>query len=294
MSGNLSGVGAKLDRAQFHCDAINTDAQEYTEVYLPDTIRERLTRFPLYSLNDDWQPILWDHVTLPPLQWGVVLGEFAHDTRSALDQLIWSLVLAHGGSPGTHTQFPAANSEKKWRDDIKERDIANRALPPTYGLSDAALTLVYDFQPFNRKPRGKADTAPFYKLLRLSNEDKHRTLHVAAAYATGVPVSLQITPRGYVSFIKVRKPNPGVIIENGAEIAAVKIAITQRPPPDVKMKVSFTLNAEVGFFAGANLIADLSDLAPMVADARELLRCALRLPEISSRGRDDPSVWPCS
>src|SRR6266542_611390 len=252
MSGNLSGVGAKLDRAQFHCDAINTDAQEYTEVYLPDTIRERLTRFPLYSLNDDWQPILWDHVTLPPLQWGVVLGEFAHDTRSALDQLIWSLVLAHGGSPGTHTQFPAANSEKKWRDDIKERDIANRALPPTYGLSDAALTLVYDFQPFNRKPRGKADTAPFYKLLRLSNEDKHRTLHVAAAYATGVPVSLQITPRGYVSF---------------------------------------TLNAEVGFFAGANLIADLSDLAPMVADARELLRCALRLPEISSRGRDDPSVW---
>ena len=282
MSGNLSGVGAKLDRAQFHCDAINTDAQEYTEVYLPDTIRERLTRFPLYSLNDDWQPILWDHVTLPPLQWGVVLGEFAHDTRSALDQLIWSLVLAHGGSPGTHTQFPAANSEKKWRDDIKERDIANRALPPTYGLSDAALTLVYDFQPFNRKPRGKADTAPFYKLLRLSNEDKHRTLHWAASYSADAPVNFRITPSGYIRFRKIRRPNSGVIIENGAEIASVKIAIVKRPPPDVQMKVSFTLHADMAFLAGDQAIARLSDLDPMVAEARELLRRALRLPEVSA------------
>ncbi len=282
MSGNLSGVGAKLDRAQFHCDVINTDAQEYAEVYLPDTIRERMTRFPFYSLNDDWQPILWDHVTLPPLQWGVVLGEFAHDTRSALDQLIWSLVLANGGSPGTHTQFPAANSEKKWRDDITERDITNRALPPTYGLSDAALTLVYDFQPFNRKPRGKADTAPFYKLLRLSNEDKHRTLHLAAAYATAAPVSLRITPPGYISFAKIRKPKRGIVIENGAEIASVKIAITERPPPDVQMKVSFTLHAHVAFFADDQPMADLSDLAPMVRDARELLRRALHLREVST------------
>jgi hypothetical protein len=85
MNVDLSGVGAKLDRAEFHCDAINAEAQEYAGVYLPGTIRERLTRFPLDSLNEDWQAILWDHVSLPPLQWGVVLAEFVHNTRSALD-----------------------------------------------------------------------------------------------------------------------------------------------------------------------------------------------------------------
>lgn len=279
---DLSGVLVKLDRAELHCNAINAAAKEYAEVYLPNAIRERLTRFPLDSLNEDWQPILWDNVTLPPLQWGVVLGEFVHDIRSALDQLIWSLVRANGGSPGIHTRFPATESEAKWRDDVTERDITVHGLPPTYGLSDEAFALVCDFQPFNRMPRRKAVSAPFYKLVRLSNEDKHRTLHLAAAYATAAPVSLRITPPGYIRFVKIRKPKPRIVIENGAEIASVKIAITERPPRDVQMKVSFTLHAEVGFFAGANVIADLSDLAPMVRDARELLRRALRLPEVST------------
>lgn len=282
MTPSLSGVEAKLDRAELHCNAINAAAKEYTEVYLPNTVRERLTRFPLDSLNEDWQPILWDNVALPPLEWGVVLGEFVHDTRSALDQLIWSLVRANGRIPGKHTQFPATESEAKWRNDVTERDITGRGLPPTDGLSDEALALVYDFQPFNRKPRRKAVTAPFYKLLRLSNEDKHRTLHLAAAYATAVPVNLRITPPGYISFAKIRRPNPGVVIENGAEIASVRIAITERPPPDVQMKVSFTLYAHVAFFADDQPMADLSDLVPMVRDARELLRRALRLPEVST------------
>ncbi len=281
-SADLSGVLVKLDRAELHCNAINAAAKEYAEVYLPNAIRERLNRFPFYSLNEDWQPILWDHVTLPPLEWGVVLGEFVHDTRSALDQLIWSLVRANGGSPGNHTQFPASESEAKWRDDVTERDIAGRGLPPTDGLSDDALALVYDFQPFNRMPRGKAVTAPFYKLLRLSNVDKHRMLHLAAAYATAAPISLRITPPGYISLVKIRKPKRGIVIENGAEIASVKIAITERPPPDVQMKVSFTLHAHVAFFADDQPMADLSDLAPMVRDARELLRRALRLPEVST------------
>jgi hypothetical protein len=282
VSSDLSGIKAKLDRAEFHCKAINSAAKEYTEVYLPNTVRERLTRFPLYSLNKDWQPILWDNVIPPGPQWGVILGEFVHDTRSALDQLIWALVLANNGNPGTHTQFPAAESKAKWRDDVTERDITERGLPPSHGLSDDALALVYDFQPFNRMPRRKAVSAPFYKLLRLSNEDKHRTLHLAAAYTTAAPVSLRITPPGYIGFVKIRRPKPGIVIQNGAEIASVKIAIIKQPPPGVQMKVSFTLHAHVAFFADDRHIADLSDLIPMVEDAREILGRARRLPEISA------------
>jgi hypothetical protein len=282
MSVDLSGVEAKLERAKFHCETINAAAREYTEVDLPNAARERLTRFPLYSLNEDWQPILWDNVTLPSSQWGVILGEFVHDVRSALDQLVWSLVLANGSEPGTHTQFPATESEAKWRDDVTDRDIPQRGLPPTHGLSDDASALVYEFQPFNRMPRRRAVAAPFYKLLRLSNEDKHRTLHWAAAYSADAPVNFRITPSGYIRFRKIRRPNPGVIIENGAEIASVKIAIVKRPPPDVQMKVSFTLHADMAFLAGDQAIARLSDLDPMVAEAREFLRRALRLPEVSA------------
>ncbi len=202
MSVDLSGVDAKLERAKFHCETINAAAREYTEVDLPNAARERLSRFPLYSLNEDWQ----------------------HD----------------------------------------------------------ALALVYDFQSFNRMPRRSAVAAPFYKLLRLSNEDKHRTLHWAASYSADAPVNFRITPSGYIRFRKIRRPNSGVIIENGAEIASVKIAIVKRPPPDVQMKVSFTLHADMAFLAGDQAIARLSDLDPMVAEARELLRRALRLPEVSA------------
>jgi hypothetical protein len=172
MPADLTGVDTKLKRAQHHLNAINTSARYFVKrkLFKPpaDFIPPKLD-----LLNEDWQVIRWYGVTPSPLIWGAMLGDFAHNVRSALDQLMWALVLANNGTPDIHTQFPVAESDAKWRDDITERNIPDRGLPPTYGLSDEALALVYDFQPFNRVPRGKAVTAPFYKLLRLSNEDKH-------------------------------------------------------------------------------------------------------------------------
>jgi hypothetical protein len=45
--------------------------------------------------------------------WGVRVGEFAHDLRSALDNLVWQLVLVNGKEPGDHNQFPIYTEANK-------------------------------------------------------------------------------------------------------------------------------------------------------------------------------------
>ena len=42
----------------------------------------------------------------PPLAWGISIGELAHALRGALDNLLWQLVLARGGTPTRATQWP--------------------------------------------------------------------------------------------------------------------------------------------------------------------------------------------
>ncbi len=44
---------------------------------------------------------------LPPLNWAIPMGEFAHARRTSLDNLLWALIIRRGGTPvPLVTQFP--------------------------------------------------------------------------------------------------------------------------------------------------------------------------------------------
>lgn len=45
----------------------------------------------------------------------MLVGDYVHNVRSALDHVVWQLVIANRGAPGRHTQFPIALTEKHWR-----------------------------------------------------------------------------------------------------------------------------------------------------------------------------------
>lgn len=71
--------------------------EDYIHVVLKDRI--------LHKLEDDpegsgWSLLKWTDV--PPLDpmLGAVLGDCAHNTQSALDQLMWVLVGLNGGTLG--------------------------------------------------------------------------------------------------------------------------------------------------------------------------------------------------
>lgn len=120
----------------------------------------------------------------PPLSWGIEVGAFAHALRSALDNLLWQVILVRGGMPGKETQFPIYEDESVFREDTKrDRSRARRA---TEGVKPPDFAFIESTQPFNAG--GNATTKkraakwhPLALLSYLNNTDKHR--FVPASYA---------------------------------------------------------------------------------------------------------------
>lgn len=50
----------------------------------------------------------------PPLRLGVIVGDLVHNVRSALDHLVWQLVLANAQQPTRATQFPVCSKREQW------------------------------------------------------------------------------------------------------------------------------------------------------------------------------------
>ncbi|HSH60363.1 MAG TPA: hypothetical protein VK988_12135 [Acidimicrobiales bacterium] len=269
---DLAGVGIKLDRAEVHLNTINAAVRNFIEVDLNNA----QSFSDIDPFNQKWQVVRWREVPSVDPMLGAVLGDFVHNIRSGLDQLMWSLVRANKGKPGNYTQWPASETEGKWRDDVLERDIETRGLPPTHGLSNEAFSLVQNFQPFRHG-------AHLFRLVRLSNEDKHRTLHVGHPFLTEGPEGVRFEPRGYLDLNGLEKPNRPMPINDGTPFVRLKVRRIAWPPPEhIQVKMAFDrAGVHLGFYAGEQPIAAIGDISPMLKSAREIRVAALALPEIA-------------
>ena len=91
---SLDGPIAKLDRAKTHFQALNksigafkrSKTQDFIVTHFdPDTGEKALS---LKILKEPKNP-----------EWGLILGDMVHNLRSALDHLVWQLVLLNGEKP---------------------------------------------------------------------------------------------------------------------------------------------------------------------------------------------------
>src|SRR5262245_38750186 len=110
----LDGVWAKLARAEEHL------------ITLADEIKAFITRDPQpFGLSvPQFDPVTGWYIVYaivdedPPERLGVILGDVLHNTRSALDHLVWQLVILNRGTPkggARGNAFPAARTEDAWR-----------------------------------------------------------------------------------------------------------------------------------------------------------------------------------
>jgi hypothetical protein len=115
----------------------------------------------------------------PPREWGILIGEFAHNARSALDYLAWQLVKANHRSPNRLTQFPMVFSPWDWP--------GKNGVGRLRGAAARHVAMVERLQPYNRTDTDDWSYArrtfghPLAVLNFLSNEDKHRVLIIGAA-----------------------------------------------------------------------------------------------------------------
>ena len=163
MGGSLDSVTLKLVRAEQHLEAIFEVLAGFRygdcEI-VPEEDSE--TNLGLLRVR----------LPAPPQMLVAIIGDFLFNVRSALDYLIWQLVLANGETPTRSNSFPITGNPAEFGDAIKRKRLR--------GLTEKARTLVESFQPYN------GGNEPLETLNRFHNVDEHQTptLTVAVAHDT--------------------------------------------------------------------------------------------------------------
>lgn len=106
-----------------------------------------------------------------PARFGLIAGDFVQNLRSALDYLVWQLILANGKIPHeTNTGFPVCKSPSAF-DKAKDRKLI--------GVPSEAITLIESLMPYPERQQGPAPQ-PIQVLDELTNENKHRQVLLPA------------------------------------------------------------------------------------------------------------------
>jgi hypothetical protein len=158
----LDGVRLKLVRAQEHME---------TALRILDGIRDGHCHL-VPQQNEESRFSFLEVRLFPksPLALSVVIGDFLFNARSALDHLVWQLVLNNPPNrPSGQNMFPITTKPDKFTGEL-ERGRLN-------GVSKAVKTLIEGLQPYHT---GNEILARFSAL---HNADKHRTLNVTTMVA---------------------------------------------------------------------------------------------------------------
>ena len=163
-------VRLKLTRAEQHLYELSGDIGAYLD--------GSLNKIVLNVQPNDQRLVLVEYhvIAEPDRRLGVIIGDCVHNLRSALDHLACCLVEKNGGTATEQTQFPISNKRPRDKGEKPSPRIAG-------GVTDNVLRIVDALQPYQRGQ--DAALHPLSVLRTLSNADKHRLLHTAAAQSTG-------------------------------------------------------------------------------------------------------------
>ncbi|MDQ6853705.1 MAG: hypothetical protein M3046_08430 [Actinomycetota bacterium] len=214
MTHPLDGVQLKYERAHDHLDTLQSEFDAFTrDAYGIRHDVEREGREHVYRIET---------LKETPSEWGPIIGDCLHSAASALDHLAFQLAILYTGQLSSDlardTHFPIyGNSREFWDNLPKLRAIGPNQVAPMERL-----------QPYHGI-KG-ADHHWLMILKRLSNLDKHRTLHTTGYRFGGVAYYRPDNLMGAVY--------KGGRVVPGAELAR----FTFNPPdPDVDMDPSFRI-----------------------------------------------------
>jgi hypothetical protein len=158
----LDGIKLKLVRAQKHLDDV-MGMLSLIKVGQCCITPERNENLGLLVQRISIQP-------KPPPELSVVIGDFLFGVRSALDHLIWQLVIHDGGSPTSRNMFPISSAPALFNKAVAKR----RRLE---GMSPKTCAIIESLQPYHtgNEALGRLDT--------LHNTDKHRALNLTTVVA---------------------------------------------------------------------------------------------------------------
>jgi len=193
-------------------------------------------------------------------RWGILLGDVIHNLRSALDHVIWQLVLLNEAKPRPTNQWPMSRSAKKYIQPRKDGRASVRE-ECLFGVSEPARTVIDGYQPHIEAARMNEHFLSV--LAALSNADKHRLIQAGF-------LGIQEFPKGFLATQDVGTVLESNFIEGplekGAYVVDCTLAITG-PDPQVKMHRNLAL--VVGFGEQCFARNAIGEMMAMVGTAIE-------------------------
>jgi hypothetical protein len=229
---SLEGVREKFRRAEQHFDLLQAEIRGFFHrEHQPIGVSAGYL-----DAESGWHIFYGFVEEEPPLRLGVILGDFVHNARSALDHLVWQLVLLNGGTPKSGARgnrWPIANTEHEWRtahgSDV--RDVAA-----------THVATIEQTQPYNAGDRAE-DTIPS-RLRFLSDVDKHQVVHptLAVILDPAEAVSFRVTSgSGEIVRKQVRFGAP---FEHRTELMRVRV---EPLTPDTKVEMEGDVPVDIAF-----------------------------------------------
>ena len=222
LPGSILGTALKINRAEFHLKTLKESIDAFFDGKPYEIVRE---------VNPDTNEVfgtLRVKRECPPA-WGILVGDFIHDLRSALDHLVWQLVVHETGNPPTtfDTQFPIFQTEAGYN--TRGEPIRLK------GVGTKAKALIKILQPFST---GEGTDSPLWHLHELSNFDKHRRICLTGA------VTHQLHVQGVVGEVTRLMVGQQGKLQDGAILIGVTLAASNIPilerAANVKMDGGFT------------------------------------------------------
>jgi len=188
----------------------------------------------------------------PPLRFSVICGDTVHNLRSALDHLVWQLVLSEGRKrPGSRNFFPIYTDFDDFIREVRSRKKKSRP-GPLEGINPKgdAWTFIEDLQPYKRRELGMDPRAHQLAVLnRLSNTDKHRTLHVYMAFAGRESVESMVEWNPAAVLLEKRHGSLPLSLEHETEVLRLRFSETG-PDPQVKVRMNGAITFDPSFGDG--------------------------------------------
>ena len=223
MHQRLTGILGKLDRADEHLESLEIEVARFLygkpyEVVGELNREERAWYFILRVYRD------------PPVRIATIIGDTAHNLRSALDHLVWQLVDSSGGTPSSRNAFPIALYEREWRDRAPNRLAELR--------SPSAVAEIQRLQPYMRRHATGAPTRhPLAVLNRISNIDKHQLLLPTVGIFEGLRSDAWYAGNEDVPGITdtLLLPMPGSTLKDKTPLVRLDLAAPLGENPEVKV-----------------------------------------------------------
>lgn len=232
---SLAGVWAKIARADEHAQLLEREISAFFDRD-PQPIG---TSVGYFDPESGWHLVYGIVRESPPPRLGIILGDMLHNVRSALDHLVWQLVLWNGQTPAEGVRgnaFPFAVSNNAWKGAKKG---------PLRGVADQHRAIIQKVQPY-KGPNGPENSYTFV-LNHLSNVDKHQIVHPTLATildpGTGPHRANFRVVEGEAKIVQ-EQVRYGVSFEHGAELMRAR---TEPPNSDVKVQVEGDIPCDIAF-----------------------------------------------